>query len=296
LGTDNNTYSFEVGTGVLTFSDLGANSELVSLEGVTSGTTDYDVDAEVEGTFHGLDGTYECTTGAGCMVTAVAGGGYVTTGDWTFTPEDFDAAETEVTVDDQDYMHFGFWLNESTDDDGATAMANAFFGGTEASDPTTLQSADMEGSAKYMGPASGLYVLNTFDTQGNSTPAAAGQFTATANLTAVFGEPTSVGSDAHDGISGTITSFMANGEMIDPDWSLDLSKADLGSDEVFGGTTQPTGAETASGNWRGQFFGEAEAMANGDDVFPTGVAGEFTGHFQNGDVLGGFAAEYQEEE
>ena len=328
--------SLTAATGVLEFSatadqDLGSQSDLVSLTGVTA-TTNYDdtpddmtnndgAASSVMGSFHGLPGTFACTSGP-CQIVPVAGGGYVTDGTWTFTPT-VDANEPiedelealMVTIDDPDYMYIGYWINRSTDAMGdSTAEANVFFGGTVASQVATDGAAvdgyqDLEGQASYAGPATGAYVLKSFDERGTGTVTAAGQFTATANLTATFGAPDTVASVNHNAISGMITDFMANGEMIDADWSLDLQNANIGATDgptdaapMFSGMTQETdNMEGDLGAWRGQLFGEVtdddvDTTDMDETIYPSGVAGEFTGHFQNGHVLGGFGAEYVPEE
>ena len=285
-------------------------SDDVMLSGVSGLTTVNDdgnaaTPASLMGTFHGIAGTFNCASA--CIITPIAGGGYTLTGAaLTFTPtlggpaadDDADAlAALMATIDDPDYMWFGYWLNESSNDDGPTAMVNGIFGGTMASAANAV--ASLEGSAEYVGPASGLYVLETFDDRGTASATAAGQFTAMANLTAYFGGD-DVSANNEDMIMGTITNFMAGGEAIDPDWSLSMT-ADHDGEATFSGGTRPTGADADNGAWRGGFFGEVTADDAGttdmdETVYPSGVAGEFTGHFQNGDVLGGFGASMVEDD
>ena len=318
-------------TGVLTFThttaSLGSHGDMLMLTGVMEPinydntpddmTDNQEVGSRVMGSFHGIAGTFTCASTA-CRIVPIAGGGYETTGDWTFAPTvdenepiADELADLMVTIDDQDYMYFGIWAQASTDADGdPTAMANAIFGGTMASQVATAGGVTgyqaLTGSASYAGPATGLYVLKTFDTEGGSTPTSGGQFTAMANLTATFGTPTTVASDDHNTISGTITNFMANGEAIPGGWSLDLQNADISSSgpsdaaPIFSGMTRETDNDMGDqGAWRAQFFG----AVTGDDtntadvdetVFPSGVSGEFTGHFANGHVIGGFGAERQD--
>ena len=289
--------------------EVALATDTVMLEGVSTDTT-VDTDG-VEGTFHGLEGKFVCSSATDCTISLLADGSYRNTGTGTLTftpnlPAGTESAADKVdalmvTVDDQDYMHFGYWVQTSTDADGdPTATVNAFFGGTMMTPTADYQA--LEGQASYAGPASGLYVLKTFDAQGAGTPASAGQFTAMADLTATFGTPTSVGSVNHNMISGTITSFMANGEAIPGGWSLDLQNANIASGgpdattNRFSGMTQETdNMDGAMGAWRGLFFGEVtNNTAPVADVFPSGVAGQFTGHFTNGHVIGGFGAERQD--
>ena len=87
-------------------------------------------------------------------------------------------------------------------------------------------------------------------------------------------------------------------------WSVDLKRADFvnrdegvlpaaAADREYSGTFD--GATTGGGTWSGQFFGaSAPDDGNTDDVnesiMPSGVAGEFNGHFVNGHVNGAFGA------
>ena len=285
-------------------------TDTVTLEDVSTDTTVDNADG-VMGTFHGLAGTFTCDGAAECVISVLADGSYRNTGTGilTFTPtlpEGTEDAEDKVddlmvTVDDQDYMHFGFWWNV-TDEDEPTAEVNGFFGGTMPSTEAIImdRATDMD-SAKYAGPASGLYVLKTFDTHGTSTYAESGQFTAMASLTAYFGADPDVASSKHNKVEGTISGFMANGEAIPGGWSLTLMAAQIAADTAtFSGTTQETDNDDGDmvGAWRGGFFG-GMADDNATDVDeganPSGVAGEFTGHFSNGHVLGGFGAEMDDD-
>ena len=153
-------------------------------------------------------------------------------------------------------------------------------------------------SATYDGEASGLYVRETFAPDGTSTPTASGQFTADASLKAYFGAGGNVGTNDQNTVSGKITGFKdAAGEMIDSNWSLDLMRGSFASGSgPFTGRTRPTGSTVAAagqGAWEYSFFG---AMAEDGNTpvtelnVPTGIAGEFDGHFTNGQVVGAFGA------
>ena len=107
-----------------------------------------------------------------------------------------------------------------------------------------------------------------------------------------------VATNLQHSISGTVMNFMHGGQMIDSKWMVELDRAMFGAncgsatpacddtDNIFKGTTN-----TGVGQWQGQFIGPAA-----DDAMPSGVAGEFNGHFTNGHVIGAFGATMQEEE
>ena len=66
---------------------------------------------------------------------------------------------------DSDYVHFGYWMNESGEDDQPVIMAAAIAGGTAESAIGTVQ--DLEGRATYTGAATGLYVIRTYTLDGD---------------------------------------------------------------------------------------------------------------------------------
>ncbi len=285
--------------------------------------TDYEDDADTtdmneasfDGTFRGVAGGFSCEVGSNagdvCRATRDEDGKVSFTGGaWTFTPTEPEG-EAKVMVagviPDPDYLTFGFWLRETTDKDGmVSAMIETLYG-TEATYTTAtadgLTGEDLEGEATYSGSATGKFIRKEFTSGGDETVVAGGQFTATADLTAYFGEPTSVAMDNHNMIDGSITDFKDGyGNDIDDTWTLTLnatSFADSDADNnVFsGGTEGDKGA--GAGFWEGIFAG-AETMPDPDDntatvpVRPSGVVGEFNGHFNNGHVVGAFGATLDE--
>ena len=198
-----------------------------------------------------------------------------------------------MPVPDSDYIHFGYWLNETEVSGASTYMVAPIAGGTVESAIATVQS--LEGRASYSGPATGMYVTRTYTLDGEVDSRTGGQFTADAMLTATFGG-SGVPANVHYSISGTIKDFTdRRGRSIDSSWSVDLERAMFGSQHsgaltgangnVFGGTTEGD-QEEMSGSWNGRFFGTA--------ALPSAVAGTFDAHFTNGDVLGAFGAEKDE--
>ena len=69
-------------------------------------------DLSFEGTFHGVAGTYECTTPPCTVSTANDGMISSTGGTWTFTPDADLAGGIMIDLPDTDYLYFGWWLKE----------------------------------------------------------------------------------------------------------------------------------------------------------------------------------------
>ena len=244
-------------------------------------------DLSFPGTFYGLAGTYECTAPP-CEVSTGNDGAMSSTDAWTFTPDVPDGAM--IDLPDGDYLYFGWWLSEPDGPEGDFGFG-AIAGG---SDPFVTGNkfrrghADgLEGRAVYRGLAAGGYATIDF-TGGVPSGAAAGSFTATAELTAKFGG-TSVAEDDHFSISGSLTNFM-DVEEDDPldDWTVALERIDLvaGSASFGGGATTATfGQSTGMGSWEGAFFGNGRT-----DGQPGSVAGTFDAHLPAARVSGGFGA------
>ncbi len=147
------------------------------------------------GTFAGVSGTYECTSGTTCTVTTDADGDLVMAENWRFTPD-----SNLATIKDPDvaYAYFGWWMNEPKESDDPHTV-EVFAAGTDGHVAAVADT--IEGTATYSGPAAGIYQTQTF-TAGAQTEAAVGDFTATASLVAKFGDEAATGT-----IDGTITDF-----------------------------------------------------------------------------------------
>ena len=280
----------------------------------------------IRGTFYGVPGVYTCTGGQTCTV-ARDRDGVLTFANLTFTPT-LSATDTLIGDDatvkakyadpDTSFTHFGYWMKSTTLRDGTkTHMIETLHGGMGGlsqvtSDGTGANLTDVEGTADYYGVAAGVYVKK--DDAGDSLVVTDGTFTADAMLTAKFGGRGIAEAD-HFTVTGTISDFM--------DGSTDLGFADLALNKASIGrvTADATGDQPAttvgltsggetdgggtSGNWIGQFYGNLgfdtpadTALPNGrpgdSDDFPTDVAGEFNGHFENGHVVGAFGAAYDQ--
>ena len=97
-----------------------------------------------------------------------------------------------------------------------------------------------------------------------------------------------------------ITNFMDGGNAIPGGWALELMAASFASGDyddngTFTGMTRRDEDTAADGSWTASFFGDSEddpkTATVDEENLPTGIAGEFTGHFNTGHVLGAFGAE-----
>ena len=205
------------------------------------------------GSFHGVSGTYSCTPGAAVCAARVAAKGFelgtvpsatdatwtAGSGQWTFIADNVDAKV--MGAPDAAYASYGWWIHKNATGSKFTASAFVDFKGTA----TTVNMANLQGTATYVGGAAGKYALSS-STGGTND---AGHFTAKATLEADFGDDT---------ISGTIDNFMGADGMA-RDWSVDLKEAAIADagpitraaddDTVWtiGGT-----AAAASGEWSGR--------------------------------------------
>ena len=254
------------------------------------------------GMFKDVSGTYECTSTPCTAGTDEDGKLDNLGGTWTFTPDDVKSMIPDVDHD-SDYLAFGWWLRSVTDEDDETTYSVGTFA-TGAEVYALTDARDLVGSATYSGPAGGKYGRKTLNADGTVATLAVGHFTADATLDAYFGGG-DVAANKHFTISGSVTDFEdAAGNDIDSGWTVELMKAGFDATgntnavktglavDTFGGDATGVGGE-----WQGRFFGpQATNDPDTADIdesivdYPTGVAGEFTGHFANGHVIGAFGA------
>ena len=245
------------------------------------------------GTFHGVAGIYKCTIPP-CMVSTASDGMISSTGGtWTFTPDSDRAGEIVIDLPDTDYLYFGWWLKEPDDTEGAYAF-RTFSGGTVpfavGNKFTSGNNDGLLGTASYEGRAAGQYVTKDFS-GGVLSGGTAGEFTATALLTANFGGDDIAVNDQFN-IRGSVTEFrdVERNRALEG-WSVTLNKVDLAAASAsFGGTAGDTttatlGGVTGTGTWEGAFFGNARA-----DGKPGAVAGVFDAHLPAAHIAGGFGA------
>ena len=84
-----------------------------------------------------------------------------------------------MPVPDSDFIHFGFWLNETEVSGASTYMVAPIADGTVEAAIATVQI--QEGRASYSGPATGMYVTRTYTLDGEVDSRTGGQFTAEAD-------------------------------------------------------------------------------------------------------------------
>ena len=261
-------------------------------DGTTEGAQPRDA-AEVMGTFDGAMGTYTCsdTTATNTCTATVDDEGDVTaiSSNWIFTPASVAAGGT-IDVPDPDYLYYGFWLKNTTDEDGVLTYGEVE---TFAWSSLPLASNTVEGSASYKGGAVGVYVRNVYvpSTTGGEKEldyATSGHFKADVNIDAYFGGG-DVAANKQNTIDGTIDNFnLQHGEDASG-WGVKVS-ADISGGDLTNGEAEGGGA--GEGSITGSFHGDDSKVVNGTDT-PIGhkvLVGEFNARFTNGSVAGGFGA------
>ena len=273
------------------------------------------------GTFYGIPGKYTCTST--CEFDSDKDGAITLTGTLTFQPNatNNDTQDAHVVADvhpDEDYLSFGYWVQSMPMGSGTKYGVSVFSGGSMpyGGENADTQIKELHGKATYDGSATGLYARKELTVEDGravvGTSVAAGQFSADVSLTAYFGNEIANVEDAADvaasqtySINGTVDNFQdMNRDMVDSSWAVSLNKAEFEAGgtatNTFDGTTGG-GVET-QGMWTGGFFGDSTNVTGAPDgdlrtpgtinatQYPSGVAGEFTGHFNNGHVIGAFGA------
>ena len=251
--------------------------------------------AEVAGTYQGGEGTYKCTGDVDCTVTVNNKGELTAATDgWIFIP----ASGATVDVADADYLHYGFWLKRTTDEDGVLTYNEVeTFAISSAVESIGSEIDTVLGSATYEGGATGVYVKNVIDSDSSIASATSGHFNADAELTAYFSGG-DVAANKHNTVTGTIDNFeLSGGE--ENAWSVSLKGKRGVGDNTF--SSMPDAATGANGTFSGTFHGPTDlydhdkddgTMDATDEIRrqPSSVVGEFNANFGNGSVAGGFGA------
>ena len=257
-------------------------------------TDDMDEAFEVAGTYNNAPGTYRCDGGADCTV-MLDGDGMITamSDGWVFTPDE--GATSDVA--DADYLHYGFWLKRTTDEDGLTYNEVETFADSSIDASDNVSS--VEGTATYDGGAVGVYVMkHAYDPgTGDLADATSGHFKADASLTANFGGG-SIPADDHNTITGTIDKFVLQHEE-ENEWSVALGGDITASDGTASGTAKGD-VMGEDGSFSATFHGPVASIDHDDDIDtpniipqPHTVVGEFNSVFDNGSVAGAFGARKQ---
>ena len=111
--------------------------------------------------------------------------------DWIFIPA---ASGSAVDVVDTDYLHYGFWLKRTTDEDGVLTYNEVeTFAGSSV--PASGNVARVTGTATYSGGATGVFVHSVTNPDGTEASATSGHFTADAELMATFGQTVPITAD-----------------------------------------------------------------------------------------------------
>ena len=136
---------------------------------------------------------------------------------WRFTAD----SQNTATVKEPDvaYAYFGWWLNKPKANSGIQHGVEVFAGGTDAAMQAEVDQ-EIVGNATYSGPAAGKYVTKTLSA-GVHSDSGVGHFTATANLTAKFGDDIAAGRPS----TGSVTGFVLD-DVTSAPWKVILEDAE----------------------------------------------------------------------
>ena len=275
--------------------NTAATLRFVHDDPTTQGT---DEASELAGTYDGAAGTYRCNGAAECTVEIDANGRITEmSAGWIFSPH----PGATVDVRDADYLHYGFWLRKTTDDEGAVIYNEVeTFAGSSV--PASGDLAAVRGRATYEGGAAGVYIIRTrYDPNtGELVNANSGHFAADARLTATFGQTVAedIAPNRLYTLVGTIANFVLSGKE-DNDWSVTLA----GTIDSGAGTASGTAGGGVTGqdnSFSAVFHGPAAPVDHDGDANTPAVAprphtavGEFNASFRNGSVAGAFGVRRQ---
>lgn len=253
---------------------------------------------ELAGAYDGAAGTYRCNGAAECTVEIDTNGGIAgMSAGWIFTPD----PGATVDVRDDNYLHYGFWLRKTTDDEGAVTYNEVeTFAGSSV--PVSGDLAAVMGRATYEGGAAGVYVIKTrYDPNtGELVNANSGHFAADVRLAATFGQTAAqdIAPNQLYMLTGTIDKFMLSGKE-DNDWSVTLAGAIASGAGAASGTAEG-GVTGLDGSFSAVFHGSVSPVDHDDGANTPAVAphphtavGEFNASFRSGSVAGAFGARRQ---
>ena len=209
-------------------------------------------------------------------------------GSWYFTPTAGNTKETwsmasgaTTYTAEIDYAIYGYWMEANAagqTDAGKLAEVHTYATTRAGSGNGNVDGADdskkLTPTASYNGPAIGLAVRKE-DPNGAVEKVHSGEFTATAMLSARFGDSPS--------LSGTISGFESgNPDAVNRNWKVTLKEITSTPFESTSGETSG-GEGTDGGVWTSDAYGPGTER-------PVGITGRFNAHFTDGHVAGAYNA------
>ena len=244
---------------------------------------------EFAGTWRGIPGTFICTASDcddnaddGMQITATTDADGETTytaaftNTWVFAP---DNAMAMIMKHDEDYLYLGWWHEVPTEGatDGAINCPHGFVAFAGGSDPFTADAINALDGCDLFRRGNREIAQQGKVGRSSIRPSLPDAFTATATLTAKFGNDETAGR-----VSGSITGFNNSAGQSMAGWKVTMESIVLttGSAAFTGGTAvaEIAGAKSTTGAWAGAFYGNGR-----DDDEPNGSsAGTFNAHFTDG--------------
>ena len=241
------------------------------------------------GTYMGAMGTYSCEAEDGgaasnCTSDLNANGTITLSAGWIFTADE----GAMVMLPDNDYLHFGWWLRDTTlDTTGTDRMVSTFSGATNVA-VMDATGTGVLGSATYTGAAAGKYAIDNPLAAGEDA-AMGGAFTADAMLTANFDT---------DRVKGTISGFRSGDTMMEG-WKVDLLETEISATGFDSATDEEAGTPAAAGVGTQWTIGTRKEARSGmwmgafhvgrNDGQPDAAVGEFSSSYGSiGRMVGGF--------
>ena len=292
--TEKGDFEYQLTDGELTLTGLTEfMAKYVAIQSVTrtSGTETFEKGDNQErvmlqGSYHGVSGTYYCAPrdNSSCSAAVAEMGLTLGGGTWKFKPTNANAMV--MSTPDSDYASYGWWIHKGADGMWTASAFTDDMGEVPAASGITA----LKGTATYMGGAAGKYAL--YSSTGGTNDA--GHFTAKAMLEADFNT---------NMVMGTIDTFIgADGKS--RDWTVELMESGVGDDgniQAKDGLvvtadnplmkTKWTIGETAAaaaGQWQGML------KDNGEDDVPTIATGTFYSTYStSGKMVGAFGVNKQ---